>query len=235
MAVPWGLLASGLLLGFLAQHALGTRARAAKAASFWRGKRVLLTGASSGLGEALAVSLSRRGAVLVLAARREMRLSAVAAACAEQGSALPGVVSLDLTQGAAAIEARAADATRLLGGRVDVLLCAAGVGQRTDAVSTSAEVHRTLMATNFEGPVVLARALLPAMLARGSGHLAVVSSVQGRFGQPFRSSYAASKSAVIGYFDAVRAEVAARGVLVTLIERAPRQHSPQPSPAPPQP
>ena len=73
------------------------------------------------------------------------------------------------------------------------------------------------MATNFEGSVALTRALLPQMLERRSGHVVVVSSVQGFFGQPYRSSYAASKAAVFAFFDALRAEVSASGVSVTTV------------------
>ena len=78
-------------------------------------------------------------------------------------------------------------------------------------------MHAQIMAANFEGSVALSRALVPAMRARGDGHVAVVSSVQGFFGQPYRSSYAASKAAVHGYFDSLRAEVAADGVRVTVV------------------
>lgn len=181
--------------------------------TFWEGKRCLLTGASSGLGEALAHELTRRGATLCLAARRVDRLEGVARSCGGGPTVLP----LDCCADAPALEAKAAEALELLGGECDVLLCAAGVGQRTAAAGTSAEGHRTIMATNFEGPVALTRALLPRMLARGQGSVVVVASVQGFFGQPFRSSYAASKAAAVGYFDSLRAEVAPRGVGVTVV------------------
>jgi len=194
-------------------------AAAVEADGFWSGKRVLLAGASSGLGEALAHTLSARGANLVLTARRADRLNAIATACREShGAAItPSILPMDVTSGAAALEEQAAEAARLLGGPIDVLLYVAGVGQRTLAVDTSAEGHAALMATNFEGAVALTRAVLPPMLAAGSGSIAVVSSVQGFFGQPGRSSYAASKAAMNGYFDALRAEVADQGVAVTVV------------------
>ena len=179
---------------------------------FWRGKRVLLAGASSGLGEALAIELSSRGASLVLAARRADRLATIAEQCGDAH-----VLPMDVCADAATLEAGAAEAAALLGGSVDCLCYAAGVGQRTLATETAAEGHRQLMATNFEGAVALTRAVLPPMLAAGGGQLVVVSSVQGFFGQPARSSYAASKAAMISYFDAVRAEVAPRGVGVTVV------------------
>ena len=124
---------------------------------------------------------------------------------------------MDVTQAPEALEEQAREAEALLGGPVEVLCYAAGVGQRTLAAETSAAGHRQLMATNFEGAVALSRAVLPPMLAAGSGQLVVVSSVQGFFGQPGRSSYAASKAATLGYFDALRAEVAPRGVGVSIV------------------
>ena len=156
---------------------------------FWAGKRVIITGASSGLGAALASELSSRGATLVLAARRAPKLAEVVDAC--EGKATPLV--LDACAPPEQLEARAAEATALLGGRCDVLCCCAGLGQRSDAVETSAEAHARIMGANFEGAVSLTRALLPPMLARGDGAIVVVSSVQGFFGQPGRSSYAAAK------------------------------------------
>ena len=189
--------------------------------SFWAGKRVLLAGASSGLGEALAHELSARGSRLVLAARREERLRGIAEHCvafSPDGDAPPpNIMPMDVTNEGAILEAQAAEAAALLDGPVDVLCYAAGVGQRTTASETSAAGHQQLMATNFEGAVTLTRAVLPSMLERNCGHIVVVSSVQGFFGQPGRSSYAASKAAMIGYFDAVRAEVASQGVGVTVV------------------
>ena len=190
---------------------LGTPSAAAPS-TFWQGKRVLLAGASSGLGEALAQALSARGASLVLGARRSDRLAAVAAECTAAE-----VLPLDVTAGVEELVAKSAEAAALLGGGVDVLCYAAGVGQRTMAAETSAAAHETVMATNFEGAVALSRALLPQMVERESGHVIVVSSVQGFFGQPARSSYAASKAALVGYFDSVRAEVAKHGVGVTVV------------------
>jgi dehydrogenase/reductase SDR family protein 7B len=185
--------------------------------AFWRGKRVFLTGASSGLGAALAQELSSRGARLVIAARREERLASVAASCTTADGEPAATMQLDVCQPADALEAKAAEAVALLGGSCDVFVSCAGLGQRTDVVDTSPLAHSELMGANFEGAVALSRALLPPMLDRGSGSIVAVSSVQGFFGQPGRASYAAAKAATISYFDALRAEVASRGVGVTVV------------------
>jgi short-subunit dehydrogenase len=182
---------------------------------FWRGKRVLIAGASSGLGAALATEVSSRGcAALCLAARRSEQLVSVAASCSGPDVS---TVSFDACASSSNIESVADEAVEKLGGRCDVLLYCAGVGQRTLAVETDAAAHAQLMGANFEGAVSLTRCLLPRMLSQGTGSIAVISSVQGRFGQPYRSSYAAAKAAVFGYFDALRAEVCGRGVQVTVV------------------
>ena len=189
-------------------------------ASFWQGKRVLIIGASSGLGEALSIELSGRGASLVLAARRQDRLAEVAAVCQRRTSApqaLICVLPLDVTSDAKVLEAKAAEAEALLGGGIDVLICAAGVGQRTSALETSISAHKQVMGANFEGAVALSRALCPAMVSRRAGHVCVVSSVQGFFAQPYRSSYAAAKAAALMYFDALRTELAPSNVKVTTV------------------
>lgn len=190
-------------------------------ARFWQGKRVLITGASSGLGEALSIELSGRGASLVLAARRQDRLAEVAAACQRRTNDTPQplitVLPLDVTSDAKVLEVKAAEAEALLGGGIDVLICAAGVGQRTSALETSAAAHKQVMGANFEGAVALSRALCPAMVSRRAGHVCVVSSVQGFFAQPYRSSYAAAKAAAIMYFDALRTELAPSNVKVTTV------------------
>ena len=183
--------------------------------SYWQGKTCLITGASSGLGAALALELSSRGATLMLSARREDRLAAVADGVAARGHPRPAVLTMDVAD-LDSLEAKATEAQDTLG-HIDVLLCSAGIGQRTSAIMTSAEAHRNIMRTNFEGSVALTRCVLPSMVDRSQGHLVLVSSVQGFFGQPYRSSYAASKAAVHGYFDALRAEVAASGVRVTTV------------------
>lgn len=185
---------------------------------------VWVVGASSGIGEGLAREWFRRGARLVLSARREDRLRALAAELT--GEAAPAaaagvcggraaVLPLDL-EDSPSFAGKAA-AARAFFGRVDVLALAGGVSQRSKALETPEANTRRIMETNFFGPVALARAAVPPMLADGGGRVVVVSSLMGKFGAPGRSSYAASKHALHGYFDALRAEEWQNGLRVTLV------------------
>lgn len=177
-----------------------------------RGKTVWITGASSGIGEALAHEFGKRGARLVLSARRTEQLERVAGA---SGASECHVVPLDL----AALDTLPGKVREVLErvGPVDVMVHNAGVGQRSLAFETSVEVDRTLMDTNYLGPVVITKALLPSMRARRKGAFVVVSSVLGVFGAPLRSGYAASKHALHGFFNSLRPEIARDGIHVLLV------------------
>lgn len=176
------------------------------------GQVVWITGASSGIGEALAHVCAEAGARLVLSSRRADALERVRRACprADEHVVLP----LDLME-PASFPARAAEVVARCG-RVDVLVNNGGVSQRARAIETSADVERTIMETDYFGPVALTKAVLPGMLARRSGQIVVVSSVMGYLGTPGRSTYAAAKHALHGYFDSLRAEVWRHGIAVTL-------------------
>jgi dehydrogenase/reductase SDR family member 7B len=102
------------------------------------------------------------------------------------------------------------------GQRIDVLVNNAGVSQRALATDATLEVERALMEVNYFGPVALTKAVLPGMRSRRSGHVVVVSSVMGYLGTPGRSTYAAAKHALHGYFDSLRAEVWRENISVTL-------------------
>jgi len=173
---------------------------------------VWITGASSGIGEALARRYARAGAALVLSSRREAELQRVAATC-------PGVpvhiVPLDL--GIPETMADAAARAIAHAGRIDVMVHGAGIGQRATAVDTAYAVDDLMMRTNYLGPVALTKALLPHMIARRRGHFVVVTSVLGRVGMPTRSAYCASKFALDGFFRALRLEVASDGIDVTIV------------------
>lgn len=184
---------------------------------------VWVVGASSGIGVGLAREWFRRGARVVLSARREEKLRALAAELT--GGAAPAaagvyggraaVLPLDL-EGAPSFPDKVAAAWAFFG-RVDILALAGGVSQRSTALETPEANTRRIMETNFFGPAALARLAVPRMLAAGGGRVVVVSSLMGKFGAPGRSSYAASKHALHGYFDALRAEEWKNGLRVTLV------------------
>lgn len=174
---------------------------------------VWITGASSGIGEALAVEWSRRGARVVLSARNAAELERVRRACVDPERHL--VRPLDLTDGNA-IPAAAEDVLRATG-HIDVLVHSGGVSQRSLVSETDLATDRAIMELNYFGTVALTKAVLPSMLARKRGHLVPVSSVIGYVGVPMRSAYAASKHALHGFFEALRAETERQGIRVTMV------------------
>lgn len=179
---------------------------------------VAITGASSGLGYQLALEIASRfnhEATLTLVARRQDCLRTLANHCAKEHRANARTIKADLSD--AEDVDNLADRLAELPEPIDALVCAAGVGQRSLAAHTSYDAHDLIMRTNFDGHVRLTQRVLPAMLERGAGTIVAVSSVQGFFGQPGRSSYAASKAALVGYYDSLRAEVAADGLTVIVV------------------
>lgn len=179
----------------------------------WDGKIVWITGASSGIGRALAHVWADRGARLILSARNEGKLQEVRAGLPHPEAHL--VLPLDLTDEATL--GPAVQAALAWGGGVDVLVHNGGVSQRSLAKDTALAVDRLLLETNFFGAVALTKAILPSMLARQAGRFVVISSLVGKFGTPLRSGYSASKHALHGFFDSLRAETWRDGIRVTLV------------------
>ena len=175
---------------------------------------VWITGASSGIGEALAAAFAREGARLILSSRRTEELQRVAADCGG-GSDRVRVLPLDLAD-TDTLPAKAREAEDQFG-RVDILVNNGGISQRSPAKDTDLSVDRRIMEINFFSAVTLTRAVLPAMLARQAGRIVVIGSVVGKFATPRRSGYAASKHALQGWFDALRAELRGSGVGVTMV------------------
>jgi short-subunit dehydrogenase len=175
-------------------------------------KTVWITGASSGIGEALAHAFGAAGAHVILSGRRAHALASIAA---------------DLTPECLALPFEATDTENLPGiveaawdfrGGIDLLVNNAGVSQRSLALDTGMDVYRRIMEVDFFAPVALTQLVLPRMVARGSGHIAAISSVAGKIGSPLRTGYSAAKHALIGYCDALRAEIElAYGIGVTTI------------------
>jgi short-subunit dehydrogenase len=175
-------------------------------------KVVWITGASSGIGEGLARHAARRGARLILSARREAELERVRQSLPQPEQA--AVLALDLGQlNDPDAAARAAEG---FFGPVDILVNNAGISQRTLALETPMKAYRQIMEVDFFAPVALTRALLPGMLARGGGHVVVVSSVLGKVALMRRTGYAAAKHALHGWFDCARIELGDKGIHFTL-------------------
>jgi short-subunit dehydrogenase len=177
------------------------------------GKRVWITGASSGIGEALAYAFCRAGARVILSARREDELKRVQSQCGGEASAR--ILSFDVAQ-TAELAQKVHEALEMFGG-IDILINNAGVTQRSLVKDTELEVYRRLMEVNFFGAVAVTKAVLPSMIENKHGHIVVVSSLVGKFGTPLRSGYAAAKHALHGFFDSLRAEVARYGIKVSLV------------------
>ena len=170
----------------------------------FQNKVVWVTGASSGIGEAVAIAFSMEGAKLILSSRNAAELERVRKACAGDGHR---VVPLDLTR---------PDSFPTVGD-VDVLVHSGGVSQRSLVMDTDLATDRRIMDLNFFGTVALTKAVLPAMIARKSGHIVPISSVVGYVGTPLRSTYSASKHALHGFFDSLRAEVAKDNIFITIV------------------
>ena len=176
---------------------------------------VWITGASSGIGEACAYRWAARGARLILTSSSRERLEPVAARCREEGASDVCVLPCDLGD-PAAVEGLTEKAWDAFQG-IDTVYLNAGISQRTTVEDTSMEMVRKIMEINYFAPVAIARALLPRMLERGSGHIAVTTSIAGRFGFPLRCGYSSSKFALYGFFETLHAEYADKGIQVTLV------------------
>lgn len=182
----------------------------------WKNKVIFLTGASSGIGEALAIELAKRGATLGLAARREVLLREIAARCEAVGGkarVLPcDVVNQNAVQ-------TAADALRSEFGRIDILIANAGIGGNNEETrSLQPEAVKKVIDINLIGAVNSVAAVLPPMLERKSGQLVAISSLAGFRGLPKSAAYSASKAGMTAFFESVRLDVQNRGISVTIIQ-----------------
>ena len=178
--------------------------------SEFKNKVVWITGASSGIGKALALQCAAAGAKVVLSARNKEKLEEVAKDCPD---AL--VLPLDLAD-SSNFEALVNQVLERYG-RIDFLVNNGGNSQRATADETSLEVARQLMEINYFGPMALTKTVLPVMKKQGSGHIVVVSSIAGKFGFYLRSSYSAAKHALHGFFDSLRLEEENNGIKVTIV------------------
>lgn len=180
-------------------------------------KVIWITGASSGIGEALAYEWGESGARLILSSNEPDELNRVVEACRKRRyDAKP--LFLDLTD--TDMMPQKAEDARELWGSVDILVNNGGISQRSMAKDTDIEVDRRIMEIDYFGHIALTKAILPHMIERGSGHITVTTSVAGLMALPLRSAYCAAKHALHGFFETLRAEVWDDGIRVTLVAPA---------------
>jgi len=182
----------------------------------FKDKVVWITGASSGIGEALALEFAKQGAKLILSARREEVLQSVKKNCLniEQCTDVM-VLPLDVTD-EANIPGKVKQA-HSFADRIDMLINNAGISQRSRFLDTELSTFRALFEVDVFGQIALTKSVVPIMIEQGSGYIAVTASVAGKIGVPFRTGYCAVKHAVMGFFDSLRAEVSQHNIKVTTI------------------
>ena len=176
-------------------------------------KVVWITGASSGIGKALAMELSKKDCQLILSSRREKELNNVRSQCVKPENIK--ILTLDL-----------ADYTNMSSvvnkaisqfGPIDLLINNGGISQRSPIIETTIDVDKKLMEVDYLGTIGLSKAILPHFIERQSGHYVVVSSLMGKFSSPLRSAYCGAKHALHGFFDALRLEHEKDNIKVTMI------------------
>lgn len=183
---------------------------------FWKNKVVFLTGASSGIGEALAFEMARRGAIVGLLARREDLLIEISDKIECNGGAAR-IFAVDVTDAEAV--ASAARSLRDEFGGIDILIANAGIGgNNRETRNLEAVAVAKVINTNLVGAVNAVAAVLPQMLERKSGQLAAVSSLAGFRGLPKSAAYCASKAGMTAFFESVRLDVQKKGVFVTVVQ-----------------
>ncbi len=176
-------------------------------------KVVWVTGASSGIGKGIIQALHSKNVKLILSSRRQEALEDVKKKCANQENVK--ILTVDLSQ-PETLEDKTKEALALFG-RVDIVIHSGGISQRSFAMDTDIEVARRLMEVNFFSTIIITKTLLPSMIENGFGHIVPISSLVGKFGTPYRSGYAASKHALHGYYDSLRAELWEKGIMVSII------------------
>ena len=176
-------------------------------------KIVWITGASSGIGKALAIELSHQNAKIILSSRKKEDLELVKKACKNLDDVK--IITLDLEDYSNL--QNVADKAISAFGRIDILVNNGGISQRSLAKDTQITVDKRLMDINYLGTIGLSKAILPHFINNKNGQFVVTTSIVGKIGTPLRSSYAASKHALHGFFDSFRAENHQHNISVTLV------------------
>ena len=176
-------------------------------------KVVWITGASSGIGKSLAIELSNLNAKLILSSRKEHSLKEVKAAC--KNTADVEIITLDL-EAYDNFKPKVEEAISFFGS-IDILVNNGGISQRSLIVNTQISVDKRIMNVNYLGTIALTKAVLPHFIENKNGQFVATTSIVGKIGTPLRSSYAASKHALHGFFDSLRAEQHKNNIAVTLV------------------
>jgi short-subunit dehydrogenase len=182
--------------------------------STFQNKVIWITGASSGIGEALAKAFAAEGAKLILSARRNEELQRVKSAL-KLSDADVLILPFDLADTSKINELTEQVIARF--GHIDILVNNGGISQRSLTKDTPLEIDRKIMEINFFGTIALTKSVLPHMLQQKNGHIIAMSSIAGKFGFFFRSAYSASKHALHGYFESLRMEIYKDNVNVLII------------------
>ncbi|MFV0590256.1 MAG: SDR family NAD(P)-dependent oxidoreductase [Draconibacterium sp.] len=178
------------------------------------GKTIWVTGATSGIGKEVALALSKEKCALILSGRNGDELQKVALACTNNGSK-PYTVTFDL--GNTETIEKAYQQVKAEGLAPEALYHFGGISQRALVNETPLHVDRKIFEVNYFGTIALTKLVLPDMISRGSGHIAATSSIVGKFGFPYRSSYSASKQALHGFFESLLAENKQNNIRVSMI------------------
>lgn len=179
-----------------------------------QGQVYWITGASSGIGEALALTLARKENALILSGRNQDALEKVRQKC-RNGCQHIFLLPFDLEDVSQFPEI--VEKAISFFGKIDILINNAGIGQRSLSIETPLELERKIMEINYFAPVALVKQILPHFMERKQGHIVIVSSIAGKFGFPLRSTYAAAKHALQGYFEALRLELMNIPIYVTIV------------------
>ena len=176
-------------------------------------KVVWITGASSGIGEALTYALNRKGYKLIISSRKLIDLQQVNARC--PNSDLISLLPLDLMDRDKMSE-KVTEALSFYGS-IDLLINNAGISQRSLIMETDLQVYQKLMDVNYMGTIALTKAILPYFVSQKNGHFVTVTSLMGKFGSPYRSGYCGAKHALHGFFDVLRMEHEKENIKVTMV------------------
>lgn len=180
----------------------------------YRNKIVWITGASSGIGEALSYAFAKKGAQLVLSARNINELQRVKDNCSKSSPNIQLLI-IDLSK-VDELPEKVKWVIKTMG-QIDILINNAGISQRSNAIETSFEVYRRIMEINFFGTIQLTKCVLPYFIEKNEGQFVTISSVAGKIGLPLRTAYSASKFALEGFFSALRTEIYKSNIKILIV------------------